>query len=285
MSTACEHESLFERYHSGALEAAVFHEAAAVLHRCPSCAERLAAELSTPGAQAGLEAMDRAAASASLGIRASRSRRARRWLAIAATLVVGSLLAAVWYAATERRGGDVHDVASTPSPPLQQAPRPERWRSVNVPVADYTAPGTPRPPRTYRGGASQPVPTRIGGFERAMRSYQAGDYDGAVRALRPLAAKGDDPRASFYLGVSLLLLDRTVEALPALDLVDRKAPAGLRDQARYYLALAHLRLGDPARALPFLESAAASPQHFASDAARLLAEVRAAGYQPKLEIQ
>jgi hypothetical protein len=165
--------------------------------------------------------------------------------------------------------------AATP-PPAPPEPRREtpRWRDVKVEKAPYAPPRAPTRPPPPDGDTSEAVSRpRETPFDRAMRPYARNDFAGAAAALAPLA-RGGDVRASFYLGVSLLLLDRNDDAVSALERAAASSRGQLGAQVHYYLGVAYLRTYRFEEALHELKAAQEGRGPFASRAAELEEEVR-----------
>ena len=108
-------------------------------------------------------------------------------------------------------------------------------------------------------------------FGAAMAPYTAGDYAAAERRLAAyLSEHPGDAEASFYRGVSLLLLHRPGQALlPLQQAVDRGGEP-LAAEARWYLALANLEVDERAAAIEELGRLAASAGRHQSEAVELL---------------
>lgn len=114
-------------------------------------------------------------------------------------------------------------------------------------------------------------------FADAMDVYVAEDYAVAVDGLRAtLAAGGDEPPVHFFLGASLLMIDRPEEAAEAFAAVEAAGDSPYLDEARFYRAKALLRQGDADAALDFLRDAADGGGAVAGHAAMLADSVRAA---------
>lgn len=142
------------------------------------------------------------------------------------------------------------------------APRPSRPPQPTPPAVTKAEPAKPR---EYLLALSKP-PVRLAAAEvlvfrgedaapplvRALQAYRADNYAEAVRLLEPAAkARDATPEAGFYLGVSLLHLNRPAEAARVLE----AARGGDLDLARdrtWFLAVAHERNGDRAKALALL---------------------------------
>jgi tetratricopeptide (TPR) repeat protein len=107
-------------------------------------------------------------------------------------------------------------------------------------------------------------------FDRAMRAYDEDDFSRSSALLaRSLELEPDHADARFYLGVSLLLLGRAGEAIPALDAAARGSAGALHDEARWYLALAAVRAGDRDRARRVLDELIADGGGRRADARKL----------------
>jgi cytochrome c-type biogenesis protein CcmH/NrfG len=86
-------------------------------------------------------------------------------------------------------------------------------------------------------------------FGEAMKRYGQGDWNGALPGLRE-AARLDpkSPATGFYLGACALQAGRTGEAIGSLARTVALGDTPFVEEARYYLAKAHLRSGDVAAA-------------------------------------
>lgn len=113
-------------------------------------------------------------------------------------------------------------------------------------------------------------------FADAMDAYVAEDYAAAVDGLRAtIAADGDEPPVHFFLGASLLMLDRSDEAIDAFEAVEASGDSPYLTEARFYRAKALLSEGEADEALEFLRSVADSDSPVAGHAAALVDSVRA----------
>lgn len=113
-------------------------------------------------------------------------------------------------------------------------------------------------------------------FADAMDAYVAEDYAAAVDGLRAtLAAGGDEPPVHFFLGASLLMLDRPEEAIDAFAAVEASGDSPYVDEARFYRAKALLSEGEAEEALEFLQGVVGSDSPVAGHAAALVDSVRA----------
>jgi len=77
-------------------------------------------------------------------------------------------------------------------------------------------------------------------FARAMEAYQASDFRSASEQLRTLQelAPSNAGEVNFYLGVSLLMIDKPQESRPPLERAVEQSDGDRREAAHYYLALA-----------------------------------------------
>ncbi len=247
VAAPCPGEDSLLAFYRGVLTEAESESLRDHLAGCARCVER------ARDARAFLEAWEGAP---------ERSRaRSGRWLA-AAAVVGAALLAGLWVA----RSRPV--VPRPPVPPESASVPANPWRDLPVAPADYR-PVAPEEELLFRSEES----TSDEGFAAAMTSYARGDYAAADAGLaRFLATRPDHAAATFYRGVSLLLLGKPAEARPLLAsaAAARRAPA----EARWYLALALLKSGGLAEALGELDAVAAAAGPRREEAAKLAAEVR-----------
>ena len=184
-----------------------------------------------------------------------------RWLAAAAVVGV-ALLSGLWVARSR-------PAVSRPPLPSASASAPANpWRNLPVAAAEYR-PVAPEDELLFRSEEG----TRDDGFAAAMTPYARGDYAAADAGLaRFLGTHPDHAAATFYRGVSLLLLGKPAEARPLLASASaaRRAPG----EARWYLALALLKSGDVADALGELDAVAAALGPHREEAAKLATQVR-----------
>jgi tetratricopeptide (TPR) repeat protein len=158
-----------------------------------------------------------------------------------------------------------------PAPPVKTVPH---WKDLPVDKAPYSPPRiTPQPAATDGAESAPHERPRESPFDRAMRAYTRNDFGRAATALAPLA-RGGDPRANFYLGVSYLLLERNEDAVSALERAVRSSGGSNDAQTHYYLAVAYLRGYRFEEALRELTLAQERNGPYASRAAELEDEVR-----------
>jgi hypothetical protein len=265
----CGHDELFARYVVGELDDPDAAEARRTIESCDTCRRRLenSAAVEEPGvaSASGLGARTRA-----LGF------------GLCAAAVVASIVALVAYLAA--RGGEteppvVEERSSQPTVPAvgtttsRTSVTSATWRDLKVAKAPYSPPPVAAQPVARDAGESRPVRPRETPFDRAMRPYVRNDFVAAATSLSPLA-RGGDARASFYLGVSLLLADRADEAVAPLTQAVEGTRGQFAGQANYYLAAALLRTYRFEEALRALKAAQDTGGPFAAKAAELEEEVR-----------
>jgi tetratricopeptide (TPR) repeat protein len=167
-------------------------------------------------------------------------------------LCAGVILAvALW---TNRKSANP---AASPAAPAIAALLPLEKAPVRLPAAGALV---------WRGEGGEQQKQLVADLAPALTSYRNDDYQQAVRLLQPLVAKYPDAaQPPFYLGVSLLFLDRNTEAASALEIAKQRARASFAQDAGWYLALAYQRTGQAARALEELRRlCAAEGEHRAA---------------------
>ena len=112
-------------------------------------------------------------------------------------------------------------------------------------------------------------------FDRGMEAYLEGDFELACGFLQSAAASDPGrPDIAFYCGVSLLLAGSTEDAIAELKrTVDLEDPV-FSEEARYYLAKAHLRAGDLATARGELTRVIDTGGPLATEAAEILQQIQ-----------
>ena len=112
---------------------------------------------------------------------------------------------------------------------------------VSGPIAEL---GRVTQPPVYLGVPVRQAPARPDSvFDAAMSAYSGGDYADAAMGLREALTAGAAPAASeFFLGASLLMLDRDEEAADAFQGVIEAGESPYVTEAHYYLAKAFLRM-------------------------------------------
>ncbi len=112
------------------------------------------------------------------------------------------------------------------------------------------------------------------GGSRALALYEARDYRGALKALEDaLGREPNDAVARFYAGLCRLALGQDREATRDLQRVLDLGELELHAPAEWYLALVHLRGGDPTEARPYLERIAGGGGFYQDKARALLSEL------------
>jgi hypothetical protein len=194
--------------------------------------------------------------------------RPRRWLLpLAASLTL--LAAGIWRGSVlwPRKPGPLSQgAAPSPAPP---PPAPgTAWRDLVIEKAGYTVPAADD--IVWRDGSEGPAP-----FVTAMEPYARDDFRGAEQRLGAYLAQWPrDDRARFYRGVSLLLVQQPADAIPLLEAA-AQAGGALGPEARWYLALAHLKAGDGAAALAELRAVEQTSAARRSQARALVARLSA----------
>jgi len=247
-----ERDEIAERYLSGRLGEEASAEFEAHYFDCSRCLEHVGRLESARHALAG---------DGGPGADVPRWRR-RLWPAAGALAAAAIVVLAV----------RVIDEPSAPAP--------------NLPVTrDVELPREPAAPNLGRLGAIEPprfTPPRLRSgagearrlFIDAMRSYERGDYAGAVRGLEA-AVRADPayPAAHFFLGVCFLQLDRRADAIGYLREAARLGESPYLEDAHFFLAKALIRDGDVAAARGELRTVLALEGDRRDEASRLLAEL------------
>ena len=172
---------------------------------------------------------------------ASSTRFDWRWGAAAAGVVLAIALGS-WLPRTSSAPPDV--AGTSPAPvagalPAVEQPGPRLPVPSLADLAHVLPPGyTPAILRGVQGDAARR-------FREAMQRYVKGDYAGA-RAGLVVAARGDPdaPDIAFYLGICFLLTDETAGAVEQLRSTIALGDSPFLEDARFYLAKAHLRRGE-----------------------------------------
>jgi hypothetical protein len=119
------------------------------------------------------------------------------------------------------------------------------WENLEVPKAAYTPTS---PDVSLRKPSSA--------FESAMAAYQQNDFARAIEQLETLSEMEPDnaPEVNFYLGVSLLLVGRSQDAISPLKKALRFTNDMQSESRHYYLALAYLKRDEPQQAMVELDA-------------------------------
>jgi tetratricopeptide repeat protein/putative zinc finger protein len=190
-------------------------------------------------------------------------RQGLRWLAAAAVLAV-AFSAGLWVA---RQRPATPASPSVPEAAVPGAANP--WWDLPVAAAAYRPPA-PEDELVFRSAEEAPP---AAAFAAAMSPYARGDYAaGEIELARFLRAHPGHAEASFYRGVSLLMLGKPGEAIAPLEsaVSSARPPA----EARWYVALALLKSGDAAAALGPLDAVGREPGPHQTEAAELAGRVR-----------
>jgi tetratricopeptide (TPR) repeat protein len=179
--------------------------------------------------------------------------RSGKLLLIAASLVIvagaGLLVWREWRVKSPA-GRQAQGPSATPTPRVPENP----WQDLTIAKAEYTRPKTSREELIWRDGNAQ-TPNRPGPFVRAMAPYEQNDFAAAEKQLAQFLEKNPNhAAANFYRGVSQLLLGKLSEAVTSLEAAVAHGDVGFREEALWYLALAHLKAGSHSRALADLDA-------------------------------
>jgi|GEM_PF-1463009 len=106
----------------------------------------------------------------------------------------------------------------------------------------------------------------------AFKAYDKGDYLRAATLFRTILGRGHDAESLLLLGNCNLILSNTDAAISNFTELSRTSPE-LAMQARWFLALAHLKNSDEAKARPLLEEIASTDASYAAKAKDILKEL------------
>ena len=230
-------EELVERYLLGQLDGAERDAFERHFFECDACFEEVDNMRALQGELRRLRGRDRAAVWA---------RRRPLWAAVAAAVVL--LLLVGWWtlrptSAPEPGPSPVARVAPTPSqahsaatPTLPSKPDrdailAELGRVDPPPFGSVILRGTPSEARRH--------------FREAMQDYARGDYAAAIPGLRHAAdLDAGAPDILFFLGACYLLTGQTDLAIAQLRATIALGDTPFLEEARFYLAKAHVRAGD-----------------------------------------
>lgn len=240
----CPDRRILEAYQRDELSAAARHRVERHALNCPLCAAALdgASDWSATDTEADLQSVRRR-------LRASLPRRIGKWPVLrAAAVLAGVLLLSwlVWYYAVAQRPYRLYLAAFD----LQPIAAYQALRSVQ--------PRTELDPRITRG----------------LQALREADELAALAAFRAYLADEPTPadgRPLLYAGMLALSTGYLAEARSNLEFLRREYPA-LREDATWYLALAHLRERHPQLAIPLLEEliTPAAPGEYRREAGELV---------------
>lgn len=111
--------------------------------------------------------------------------------------------------------------------------------------------------------------------EEAWKAYDQRDFEQATVFFSKMPASEKSDASEFFKANALLVCGKTADAVPILELLEATQPPSKYTQpARWYLALAKIRLGEQAAARNLLEKIARQSSHFkSSEAADLLSKL------------
>jgi len=186
-------------------------------------------------------------------------------LAAASLLVALSAGLMAFYLAGQRSEPNVAQLSgAVPSSSEIAKGKPSPWEDVAIPKAVYTP---PRDERIFR----RPLTA----FARAMAAYQENNFAEAINQLETLSQLDlrDGAEGQFYLGVSLLLVGRSQDAVLPLTQAVQLSVGMRREASHYYLALAYLKVNQPHQALAELEAVIEMKGERRAEAERLKQQV------------
>ena len=106
----------------------------------------------------------------------------------------------------------------------------------------------------WRGAGQPSPPASTRELAAALAPYEKGDFREAATRLAPLASRYPEIfEVAFYRGVCLLLTGRPEGAVAPLAQARTLGDPAQREEASWYLSLAHLRAGTVRQARPLLE--------------------------------
>jgi len=105
---------------------------------------------------------------------------------------------------------------------------------------------------TSRGDAAQDNQD----LTNAFALYEKGDYQQALPAIKDLANTYPERKdLTYYAGISALAAGDTEEAIKLLELAQQSDYQEIDEKSRYFLGLAHLKLGETVKARQWLSAA------------------------------
>ncbi len=115
---------------------------------------------------------------------------------------------------------------------------------------------------------------KVEAFYRGLQTYDAKKYRESVTYFR--TAKQEHPndlQVEFFHGLSLLKAGETQQAMPILEKIMNEPKSGYSNDATWYLALAHLKIGNTDRTESLLSLLISSDNYYNKKAATLLQEL------------
>ena len=187
-------------------------------------------------------------------VAAARRGRFPVWMTAAAAVALAAGLGLWAFGTTSPRIGD-RTGQDGPSARRSQPAATDRLDAVSARVAELTrVEPPPYIPLTVRSADDWRAR-----FDDAMAAYAIGRYAEAAESLEIVASR--QPSAAsvrFFLGVSYLMLDRTDDAVGALQRCVDIADPAYADDARFFLAKAWLRKGNREAATSALDAVSRS---------------------------
>lgn len=232
------------------------------LERCPFC-QGLLRDLAAPEFT-GLTDETRQSIRARIPTAEPQRRAQRNWWLWAAVPVAASLVIGLFYLRT--LGPKFDEVAVLPE---AEAPAPAEQASA---LLKLTKPAIQLPAAAllFRGGEERGQDALLEG----IAAFRRDDYPAAARLLgRAAKQQPGIAEAHFYLGVSLLFLERSAEARAALERAEAVAEGDLARDAAWYLAIAHYASGDKKAAARSLEKVCREAGARQDEACRAFAEM------------
>lgn len=162
------------------------------------------------------------------------------WVPAAAAVVVAASLA-LWRPVPEpppsTDAGEAPAASATSDPTPQPAPPAARPSLADLARVE--------PPRYAPGRLRGVEDEATARYQEAMTRYQQRDYAAATAGLSAAARLDPEaPHIAFFLGVSHLMMDRPEAAVEALRRTIALGDSPYTEEARFFLAKAHLQTGD-----------------------------------------
>ena len=108
----------------------------------------------------------------------------------------------------------------------------------------------------------------------AMESYKERDYDQALQLFQKVLTKREDVAASLYSGISYMEIQKYKKANQSFeDVVEDKDNLYL-NQARWYMSMCHIRLGDIENARNMLHTLAEESEYYRDKARKVEHKLR-----------
>lgn len=232
------------------------------LEQCPFC-QGLLRDLAEPEFT-GLTDATRKSIRARIPSAEPQRRAKRNWWLWAAVPVAASLVTGFFYLRTAVP--PVEDVAAVPE---AAAPAPPDQASA---LLKLTKPAIQLPAAAlvFRGGEEGGE----GALLEGIAAFRRDDYAEAARLLERAAKQQPEiAEAHFYLGVSLLFLERNAEARASLERAEAVAEGDLARHTAWYLAMAHYINGDKKAAARCLQRVCSEAGARQDEACRAFAEL------------